>query len=64
MAKMKAKQTFAHVGGFDANQTKEYRRSGRLAPGKYGLVLMDRSAQALSSSSSAILVSARLGELH
>jgi hypothetical protein len=63
VAKMNAKQTFAHMTGFDANQTREYHRNARLNPGKYCLVLMDRSSETLSASTSQVLVNARLGTL-
>jgi len=44
LIKMKARQTFSHLRGFDSNRTRRYLRSARLAPGKYGLVLMNQSS--------------------
>ena len=63
LVKMKAKQTFAHMTGFDANRIRKYRRSERLTAGKYCLVLMDRSPGRLSSSITDIQVGARLSQL-
>ena len=62
--KMKAKQTFEHVEGFDADSpSSHYQRSARLPPGRYSLVLMDQSSGLLPSSSLAVSVTARLTEL-
>ena len=58
--KIKAKQKFEHVHGFEAEKTKSYRRSGSLAAGSYYLVLLDTSLGLLSQRSSDIQVSARL----
>ena len=64
LARMNAKQTFAHLDGFDAHLTEKYQRTARLPPGKYCLVLMDESSGPLGSSRTPIHVHARLSELN
>jgi hypothetical protein len=64
IAKMKARQTFTHLEGFDAQLTEKYQHSARLAPGKYCLVLMDKSSGRLGSGRTTIQVRARLSELN
>jgi hypothetical protein len=56
LPKMKAKQTFAHLKGFDTSRTTRYLRSARLAPGRYGLVIMSQSSAPVLD----VQVSARL----
>ena len=58
--KIKAKQQFTYFQGFDADKTKIYQRSGRLASGSYYLVMLDKSLGILSQQSSDIQVSAKL----
>jgi hypothetical protein len=42
--KMKARQTFKHVEGFDAKTTSgSYQQAAEVAPGRYSLVLLDES---------------------
>jgi len=64
LPKMNAKQTFAHLDGFDGHVTEKYQRTTRLPPGKYCLVLMDKSSRPLNSSRTPIQVRARLSELN
>jgi hypothetical protein len=64
LARMKAKQTFAHLDGFDAHLTEKYQRTASLPPGKYCLVLMDKSSGPLGSSRTPIQVRAHLGKLN
>jgi len=57
--KMLARQTFAHVEGFDARtSTGSYQQSAQLPPGRYCLVLLDENA-----SRSVVEVNAHLGDL-
>jgi len=63
LAKMKARQTFAHLEGFDGNLSAKYRRSARLSPGRYCLVLMDKTPGRLNASRADAQVSVRLSEL-
>ena len=57
--KMKARQTFAHVEGFDAKTAAgSCQRAAQLPPGRYCLVLLDESA-----SRSVVEVSAHLSDL-
>jgi hypothetical protein len=58
--KIKAKQQFTYFQGFDADKTKIYQRSGRLASGSYYLVMLDKSLGILSQQSSDIQVNAKL----
>jgi len=58
--KIKAKQQFTYFQGFDADKTKIYQRSGRLAAGSYYLVMLDKTLGILSQQSSDIQVSAKL----
>jgi hypothetical protein len=58
--KIKAKQQFTYFQGFDAEKTKIYQRSGRLASGSYYLVTLDKTLGILSQQSSDIQVSAKL----
>jgi len=64
LARMNGKQTFAHLDGFDGHMTEKYQRTARLSPGKYCLVLMDKSARPLNSSRTLIQVRARLSDLN
>ena len=64
LARMNAKQTFTHLNGFDAHLTEKYRRTARLPPGKYCLVLTDKSSGPLGSSRTSIHVHAHLSELN
>lgn len=64
IAKMNAKQLFAHLDGFDAHLTEKYRRTARLPPGKYCLVLTDKSSGPIDSSRTPIHVHAHLSELN
>jgi len=64
LAKMNAKQTFAHLDGFDAQLKEKYQRSAWLPPGKYCLVIMDKSSGQLGSARTSIHVHARLNELN
>lgn len=44
LEKMKARQTFKHVEGFDAKTTTgSYQQAAEVAPGRYSLVLLDES---------------------
>jgi hypothetical protein len=63
LAKMKARQTFAHLEGFDGNLSAKYRRSARLLPGRYCLVLMDKTPGRLNASRADAQVSVRLTDL-
>lgn len=63
LAKMKARQTFAHLEGFDGNLSAKYRRSARLSPGRYCLVLMDKSPGRLNASRADAQISVRLTDL-
>lgn len=57
--KMKARQTFAHVEGFDARSgSGSYQQAAQLPPGRYSLVLLDES-----KSRSVVEVSAQLSDL-
>jgi hypothetical protein len=57
--KMKARQIFAHVDGFDARTgSGTYQQAAQLPPGRYCLVLLDES-----KSRSVVEVSAHLGDL-
>ena len=58
--KIKAKKAFEHIQGFEAEKTKSYRRSGRVASGNYHLVLLDKTLGLLSQSSSDVQISAKL----
>jgi len=58
--KVKAKQSFTYLVGFDAEKTKVYRRSGSVRSGSYYLVLIDKSLGVLSQSSSDIQVKVKL----
>ena len=58
--KIKSKQGFRHIEGFEADKTKSYRRSGRVASGSYYLVLLDKTLGVLSQKSSDIQVRAHL----
>lgn len=60
LAKMQARKTFAHLDGFDGNQITVYHRTRNLAPGRYSLVLMNRSAQPPATP---VRVNARLEKL-
>ena len=62
--KMNAKQLFAHLDGFDAHLTKKYQRAARLPPGKYCLVLTDKSSEPIDSFRTPIHVHAHLSELN
>lgn len=64
LARMNAKQTFTHLDGFDAQLKELYQRAARLPPGKYGLVLMDKSSGPLGSSRTPIRLQARLSGLN
>ena len=61
---MNAKQTFAHLDGFDGHLTEKYQRTAPLPPGKYCLVLMDKSSGPLGSSRTPVHVRAHLGKLN
>jgi hypothetical protein len=58
--KIKAGQNFQYIQGFDAEKTKSYLRSGRVASGTYHLVLLDKTLGILSQSSSDVQVVAKL----
>src|SRR4030095_1668315 len=64
LARMNAQQTFTHLDGFDAHLTEKYRRTARLPPGKYCLVLTDKSSGPLGSARTPIHVHAHLSELN
>ena len=64
LARMNAKQTFRHLDGFDAHLTEKYRRTARLQPGKYRLVLTDKSSGPLGSARTPIHVHAHLSDLN
>lgn len=63
IARMHAKQTFSHLDGFDGQLSESYQRSGQASPGKYCLVLMDKSGRAVNSSRASIQILARLTDL-
>lgn len=58
--KIKQKKEFTHVQNFEAQKTKNYRRSGRLPKGDYYLVVIDTTLGILSASASDVKVHARL----
>ena len=58
--KIKSKQGFRHIEAFEADKTKSYRRSGRVASGSYYLVLLDKTLGVLSQKSSDVQVRAHL----
>jgi hypothetical protein len=64
LARMNAKQTFAHLDGFDGHLKEKYQHTARLTPGKYCLVLMDKSSGRLGSSRTPIHFRAHLSELN
>jgi hypothetical protein len=64
VAKMKANQAFAHLGGFDGHMTEKYQRTVSLSPGKYCLVLIDTSSRPFNSSRTPIQVRACLSDLN
>jgi hypothetical protein len=57
---VKNKKQFTHLQGFEAQKTKNYRRSGRLAKGDYYFVVIDTTLGILSASASDIQIHARL----
>ena len=57
---IKAKKQFTHLQGFEAQKTKNYRRSGRLLKGNYYFVVIDTTLGILSASASDIQIHARL----
>ena len=57
---IKARKTFHHYPGFEADKTKTYRREGRLRSGSYVLVIIDQSLGILSATSSDVHVKAHL----
>jgi hypothetical protein len=58
--KIKEKRPFTHLLNFEANKTKNYRRSDRLSKGDYYLVVIDPTLGILSASASDIKIQARL----
>jgi hypothetical protein len=58
--RVQKKEQFRHLQEFEAKKTRSYRRSGRLAAGTYYIVLFDTTLGILSSSSSDIIVRAKL----
>jgi hypothetical protein len=56
----KSKKPFNHVPEFEAQKTKTYRRSARLAAGAYYVVMVDKTLGLLSASSSDVQVHAKL----
>src|SRR5262249_30604159 len=63
LVKMKARQTFAHLEGFDGHVSDQYRRSARLSAGRYCLVLMDGSPGTRRASKAEAQVRVRLNDL-
>lgn len=57
---IKNKKQFTHLQGFEAQKTKNYRRSGRLPKGDYYFVVIDTALGILSASASDIQIHARL----
>ena len=64
LAKMNANQAFAHLDGFDGQLRTKYRRTAQLTPGKYCLVLMDKSSGSLGSARASVQVRAHLSDLN
>ena len=60
MPALKSKSQFRYVRGFEAEKTRSYKRSVRIAAGTYYVVLFDRTLGILSQSSSDIQLRAIL----